>query len=269
MSRAFDLPGFLTLQNVRKEFVVDRQRVVTALDDISVDVREREFLAIVGPSGCGKTTLLRVIAGLAPPTAGDVVLNGRKIAAPPAEIVYIAQQYSKSLFPWRTVLANAEFPLEHHREVTRAERTARAMQALARVGLPDVADRYPWQLSGGMQQRVAIARALVARPTVLLLDEPFSSVDALTRMELQDLMLETWAEHALTVVLVTHDVDEAVYLSDRVAVMTAQPARIGEMLAIDVPRPRDQLSTRGLPRYLELRQYLYSRVRQQPQRARP
>ena len=181
------MPAFLSLQDVRKEFIVDRQRAVAALDQVTIDVREHEFLGIVGPSGCGKTTLLRIIAGLIPATRGDVLLRGRRVAAPPAEIVYIAQQYSKSLFPWRSVLGNAEFPLEHHREVTRAERTARAKEALARVGLPDVTDRYPWQLSGGMQQRVAIARALVARPTVLLLDEPFSSVDALTRMELQDL----------------------------------------------------------------------------------
>src|SRR5438477_3052941 len=228
--------------DVHKEYAVDKGRVVTALDLISLEVREREFLTIVGPSGCGKTTLLKIIAGLIPPTRGAVELNGRRIAAPPAEIVYIAQQYNKSLFPWRTVQRNAEFPLEHRRDVTRSERSARARESLAKVGLGDVAERYPWQLSGGMQQRVAIARALVARPTVLLLDEPFSSVDALTRMELQDLMLATWREHALTVVLVTHDVEEAVYLSDRLAVMTSQPARICEVLAIDLPRPRDQLA---------------------------
>jgi len=262
------LSAFLSLQGVCKEFVVDRQRSVTALDNVTIDVREHEFLGIVGPSGCGKTTLLRIVAGLIPATRGDVLLRGRRVAGPPAEIVYIAQQYSKSLFPWRSVLGNAEFPLEHHREVTRAERTARAREALARVGLSDVTDRYPWQLSGGMQQRVAIARALVARPTVLLLDEPFSSVDALTRMELQDLMLETWHEHALTVVLVTHDVEEAVYLSDRVAVMTTRPSKIGETLAIDLPRPRDQLATRGAPRFLELRQHLYGEVRRQPAGAR-
>lgn len=261
------LPAFLSLKNVRKEFVLDQRRVVTALDNISVDVREREFLTIVGPSGCGKTTLLKIIAGLVPATRGEVLLNGRPISGPPAEIVYIAQQYSKSLFPWRTVLANAEFPLEHHRYVTRGERTERARRLLAKVGLPDVADRYPWQLSGGMQQRVAIARALVARPTVLLLDEPFSSVDALTRMELQDLMLETWHEHQLTVVLVTHDIEEAIYLSDRVAAMTGQPSQVGEMSVIDLPRPRNQLTTRGASRFLELRQQLFGLVRPMPAEA--
>jgi NitT/TauT family transport system ATP-binding protein len=255
------LSAFLSLRDIGKDFVVDRRRVVTALDNVGLDVQEHEFLAIVGPSGCGKTTLLKIIAGLVLPTRGTVELNGRRIAAPPAEIVYIAQQYNKSLFPWRTVQGNAEFPLEHRRDITRRERTARAKESLAKVGLPDVADRYPWQLSGGMQQRVAIARALVARPTVLLLDEPFSSVDALTRMELQDLILATWREHALTVVLVTHDVEEAVYLSDRLAVMTGQPAHIGEVLAIDLPRPRDQLATRDTPRFVELRHYLYGRVR--------
>lgn len=262
------MPPLLSLQNVRKEFVLDRRRVVVVLEGIFVEIREREFLTIVGPSGCGKTTLLKIIAGLIPATGGEVLLNGRPVAAPPAEIVYIAQQYSKSLFPWRTVLANAEFPLEHHRGVTRGERTERARRSLARVGLLEAADRYPWQLSGGMQQRVAIARALVARPTVLLLDEPFSSVDALTRMELQDLMLETWHEHRLTVVLVTHDIEEAIYLSDRVAAMSGHPAQVGEIFDIDLPRPREQLATRSASRFLELRERLFGLVRPLPAEAR-
>jgi NitT/TauT family transport system ATP-binding protein len=158
------------------------------------------------------------------------------------------------------VSKNVEFPLEHRREIPRAECRERALEALRNVGLAAVADRFPWQLSGGMQQRVTIARALAARPSVLLLDEAFSSVDALTRMELQDLVLDTWQRHALTIVLVTHDIDEAIYLSDRVAVMAETPARIVETLATGLPRPRTQIATRAHARFLELRHHLYERV---------
>jgi NitT/TauT family transport system ATP-binding protein len=253
--------AIVSLKNVGKDFELARRQWVTALNEVSVQVMEGEFLAIVGPSGCGKTTLLKIIAGLIPVTRGEVLVGGRPVAGPPAGVAYIAQQYSKTLLPWRTVLANVEFPLEHLGDVGRRERVERARQALSKVGLSGVEDRYPWQLSGGMQQRVALARALAAKPTVLLLDEPFSSVDALTRMELQDLMLATWLEHRLTVVFVTHDVDEAVYLSDRVAGMTGQPARVGEPQVIDLPRPRDQLATRGDSRFIELRQRLFGLIR--------
>ena len=260
--QAASADGFLSLHDVRKVYPGGEGRTVQVLAPISFEVGKGEFVAIVGPSGTGKTTLLKIIAGLVEPTGGTVHLDGRLVTGPPPEMVYLSQQYGKSLLPWRTVQKNVEFPLEHRGEVSRAERTERALEALRSVGLSQVPHRYPWQLSGGMQQRVTIARALAARPSVLLLDEAFSSVDALTRMELQDLMLDTWRRHALTVVLVTHDIDEAIYLSDRVAVMSHPPARIVETLSTGLPRPRAQIATRAEPRFLELRNRLYERVRQ-------
>jgi NitT/TauT family transport system ATP-binding protein len=250
------------VRSISKHFIDGVASVARVLDGISLEVRTREFLTIVGPSGCGKTTLLKIISGLLEPSSGGVRLQGRTVEGPPAEMVYLSQQYSKSLLPWRTVMKNVEFPLEHRPGIGRDERIERAMQSLRDVGLGGVPGRFPWQLSGGMQQRVTIARALAARPSVLLLDEPFSSVDALTRMELQDLILDTWQRHALTVVLVTHDIDEAVYLADRVAVMLHPPASIIETLVTDLPRPREQMSTRASARFLELRNDLYGRVRQ-------
>jgi NitT/TauT family transport system ATP-binding protein len=257
-----DTGRFLALEGISKEFADADGAVAKVLSPIHFEIRQGEFVSIVGPSGTGKTTLLKIIAGLIEPSAGRVRLGGRTIAGPPSEMVYLSQQYSKSLLPWRSVLRNVEFPLEHHAEVSRAERQERALEALNGVGLANVAHRFPWQLSGGMQQRVTIARALAARPSVLLFDEAFSSVDALTRMELQDLVLQTWREHALTVVLVTHDIDEAIYVSDRVAVMSHPPARIVETLETGLTRPRAQIATRADPRFLELRNHLYERVRQ-------
>ena len=253
--------GFLAIQGVRKDYASGNGAPTRVLAPIDLEIHAGEFVSIVGPSGTGKTTLLKIVAGLIEPSAGAVRLQGRAITAPPPEMVYLSQQYSKSLLPWRTVLKNVEFPLEHRRDVTRAERHERALEVLAGVGLSSVADRYPWQLSGGMQQRVTIARALAARPSVLLLDEAFSSVDALTRMELQDLILQTWQEHALTVLLVTHDIDEAIYLSDRVAAMSHPPASIVELLSTGLSRPREQIGTRADARFLELRNHLYELVR--------
>ena len=253
--------GFLTLIGVRKDYTSRSGQTTRVLSPIQLQIHKGEFLSIVGPSGTGKTTLLKIMAGLVAPSAGQVRLLGRSIDAPPPEMVYLSQQYGKSLLPWRTVVKNVEFALEHRAQVNRAQRRERAMEALANVGLAGVCDRYPWQLSGGMQQRVTIARALAARPSVLLLDEAFSSVDALTRMELQDLILDTWRRHALTVVLVTHDIDEAIYLSDRVAVMSHPPASIVEIISTGLARPRAQIETRADPRFLELRYRLYEFVR--------
>ena len=256
--------AFLALKAISKDYIANNGSVNKVLAPIDLDIHHGEFLSIVGPSGTGKTTLLKIIAGLIVPTAGRVSLQGRAVTVPPPEMVYLSQQYGKSLLPWRTVLKNVEFPLEHRADVTRNERRARALRALDDVGLALVGDSYPWQLSGGMQQRVTIARALAARPSVLLLDEAFSSVDALTRMELQDLILNTWREHALTVVLVTHDIDEAIYLSDRIAVMSHPPATIVELISTGLARPRAQIATHADSRFLELRNHLYERVRRRP-----
>jgi NitT/TauT family transport system ATP-binding protein len=227
-----------------------------AFNDFSLDIAPSEFLAVVGPSGCGKSTLLRLAAGLLRPTAGTMCLDGNLIAAPPLGVVYLFQQYSKSLLPWRSVLHNVMLPLERvSRNLCRSDELI-CREYIRQVGLAGFEDKYPWQLSGGMQQRVAIARALAAEPKVLLLDEPFSAVDALTRMELQTLILDIWSRSKFTALLVTHDVEEAVFLADRIAVLSNRPTRLTEVIDVGLPRPRDQIETRELPRFLELRHHL-------------
>jgi NitT/TauT family transport system ATP-binding protein len=227
-----------------------------AFDDFTLDIEPSEFLAVVGPSGCGKSTLLRLAAGLLQPTEGMMSLNGNAITAPPPGVVYLFQQYSKSLFPWRTVLNNVTFPLEGASRYSRKDNELTCREYLRQVGLAGFEDKYPWQLSGGMQQRVAIARALAAEPQVLLLDEPFSAVDALTRIELQALLLDLWTRNKFTALLVTHDVDEAIFLADRIAVLSNRPTQLTEVIDVGLPRPRDQIETRELPRFLELRHHL-------------
>jgi NitT/TauT family transport system ATP-binding protein len=245
----------VALQNVRKVFDDGSGAPLVAIDGISLEATRGEFLAIVGPSGCGKSTLLKITAGLIDPTAGIVEEDGRRVSGPPARFVYLFQQYSRSLFAWRTVLANVMFPLEQG-GARRADIKETCRRFIAQVGLAGFEDKYPWQLSGGMQQRVAIARALAASPDVLLLDEPFSAVDALTRMELQTLVLELCQRNGFTAILVTHDVEEAVFMADRVAVLTQRPTRVAEIVPIALPRPRNQLTTREDPRFLELRHHL-------------
>ena len=236
----------LRLHSVRKTF-----GDTVALQDVSLSVRENEFLAMVGPSGCGKSTLLQIVAGLLAPSQGEVMLNDRAVRAPPESVVYLFQQYTKSLFPWRTALENVCFAVEHRMPREQAREHSRPY--LAMVGLADVASQYPWQLSGGMQQRVAIARALAAQPKVLLMDEPFSSVDALTRIDLHTLILDLWEKQRFTAVLVTHDVDEAVFLADRIAVLSGRPTVVERSFDTELPRPRDGITTRELPRFLQLR----------------
>jgi NitT/TauT family transport system ATP-binding protein len=258
------LATHLRLEGVSKSFGVGGAAETRAIDDITLDVEEGEFLAVVGPSGCGKSTLLQIAAALLAPSGGVVRLDGVAIDAPPPSMVYLFQQYAKSLFPWRTVVDNVAFAVEHHEGMTRVAARAHSERFLAMVGLADSADRYPWQLSGGMQQRVAIARALAAEPRVLLMDEPFSSVDALTRLELHALVQELRDKQRFTAVLVTHDVDEAVFLADRVVVLSARPARVVRSIATDLPRPRDNLATREDPRFLALRHELLAMLLKKP-----
>jgi NitT/TauT family transport system ATP-binding protein len=229
-----------------------------ALGHVDLDVREGEFLAIVGPSGCGKSTLLQIAAGLTRPTKGSVHFEGNAVAAPPPGIVYLFQQYAKSLFPWRTVIDNVAFAVEHQPGMTRDAAREHSQRYLQMVGLADFAQSYPAQLSGGMQQRVTIARALAAQPHVLLMDEPFSSVDALTRLELHSIVQELRLAHRFTAVMVTHDVDEAVFLADRIAVLSSRPSTVVRIIDTELPRPRDKITTPELPRYIELRHELLS-----------
>ncbi|OLR89854.1 ABC transporter ATP-binding protein [Actinokineospora bangkokensis] len=222
----------------------------TAIDALGFTVAAGELVCVVGPSGCGKSTLLRTIAGLVTPSRGRVSLHGTPVDGVPADLAVVFQDYSRSLFPWLSVQKNVEFPL---RSLPRAERAARAAEALTSVGLEGAGRKYPWQLSGGMQQRVAIARALAYRPALLLMDEPFASVDAQTRFELEDLLLRVRREQDTTVLLVTHDIDESVYLADRVLVLSKSPATVVAQLPVELGAERDQITTRASDEFVELR----------------
>ena len=232
----------------------------SVIEDLNFDVAVGEFLCIVGPSGAGKTTLLKCLTGLHPLSSGTATLDGRVISGPPEGMALVLQEYTRSLMPWLTVERNVALPLQHLR-LGAAERRSRVEDALREVGLGDAASRYPWQLSGGMQQRVAIARALAYRPEVLVMDEPFASVDAQTRADLEDLMLKVRKDFGITVLLVTHDIDEAVYLSDRVVVLTKNPCTVDEIVPVDLPADRDQIRTKSLPRFVQLRAHIFARIK--------
>jgi NitT/TauT family transport system ATP-binding protein len=234
-----------------------------AIDKITFTVHDGELVTIVGPSGCGKSTLLRCIAGLMAPTSGQVVLDGTPVTHVPDRLAVVFQDYSRSLFPWLSVRDNVALPLKRTQR-KRATRNEAANAALAAVGLTDAAHKYPWQLSGGMQQRVAIARALAFEPVLLLMDEPFGSVDAQTREDLEDLILVMRAERGITTLLVTHDIDESVYSGDRVIVLTSAPGTIRAEITIGLPQPRDQIRTKELREFSHLRAEVSRLVRGQP-----
>jgi NitT/TauT family transport system ATP-binding protein len=229
-------------------------------------VRRGEFVSVVGPSGCGKTTLLKTIAGLLGPTTGEALVEGRRVVGPPGDLALVFQEYTRSLMPWLSVIRNVSFPLAG-KGIPRSEQKRRAQAALAEVGLVGFDDKYPWQLSGGMQQRVAIARAIAFRPAVLLMDEPFASVDAQTRADLEDLMLRVHDDTGVTIVFVTHDIEESIYLGERVVVLSKSPTTIRAVLDVPIPQPRDQLTTRALPEFLRLRTEILSMIRTKGQDA--
>jgi len=237
-----------------------------AISDVNFTVAAGEFVSVVGPSGSGKTTLLRCLSGLMPVTSGAVRLQGREISGPPESMALVFQDYSRSLMPWLTVRKNIAFPLRASR-ARRGLADASVQRAIDAVGLTAASDKYPWQLSGGMQQRVAIARAVAYEPSVLIMDEPFASVDAQTRFELEDLILRIRRDFGVTIVFVTHDVDEAVYLSDRVVVLGGRPTTVQETLTIDLPRERRQDRTKDMPRFAHLRTELYRLLRDSPSTA--
>lgn len=209
---------------------------VEVLNGVDLSIIKGEFLTIVGPSGCGKSVLLDIIGGLTNPTSGNVYLDNKPIAGPSFKTGYVFQQYA--LFPWRNALSNIEFGLETH-GIQKEEREKIARKLLSKFGLSDFEDRFPYQLSGGMQQRVAIARSLATNPDVLLMDEPFAALDAQTREILQNELLRIWEGTDTTVIFVTHSIDEAVFLADRVAVMTARPGVVKQLIDIDLARPRN------------------------------
>jgi NitT/TauT family transport system ATP-binding protein len=225
---------------------------VEAVGNLTFDVRIGEFVCVVGPSGCGKTTLLKALAGLLRPTRGGTSVAGRPITGPRGDVALVFQDYTRSLMPWMTVRKNIVFPLAAKR-LPKAEQQERAEAALAEVGLAGFEDRYPWQLSGGMQQRVAIARAVAYRPSVLLMDEPFAAVDAQVRADLEDLILRVQRDIGVTVILVTHDIDESVYLGHRVLALSHRPTTVRRSFDVGLPFPRDQLGTRADPEFIRLR----------------
>jgi NitT/TauT family transport system ATP-binding protein len=250
---------FLRIRGLRKAFAAPGGTTL-ALNGIDLDIARGSFVSIIGPSGCGKSTLLQIAAGLVAPSAGEVRLDGVLVESPPPSAIYVFQQYTRSLFPWKTVERNVAFGLENRERLEREEIAARTRDLIGLVKLTGFERHYPWQLSGGMQQRVAIARALACRPALLLMDEPFSAVDALTRVGLQELLRSLWRELGLTVIFVTHDVDEGVYLSTRVVALSRAPATIAIDLPIELPYPREQIATRALPQYLDYRARLLAQL---------
>jgi NitT/TauT family transport system ATP-binding protein len=241
---------------------------VQAIGDVDLEVSENEFVCIVGPSGCGKTTLLKCMAGLLPPTGGEVLLHDQRVDGPPERMALVFQEYSRSLFPWMTVRQNVAFPLRRKR-LEKQQARELVEHAVRSVDLSRFLDRYPWELSGGMQQRVAIARALAYQPEIMLMDEPFASVDAQTRADLEDLILEVRREYGVTVVFVTHDIDESVYLGDRIAVLTPSPTTVQEVLEVDLPEPRDQVETKELPEFAQLRGHVWRLIKRKQEEKAP
>lgn len=227
------------------------QEAVTALKEISMTLHTGELVSVVGPSGCGKTTLLKIMSGLMEASSGEVILQGERITAPPEQLAVVFQDYANSLMPWMTVQDNIALPLL--RKYPKAERNARVVRSAEAVGLGDFLEKYPWQLSGGMQQRVAIARALAYEPAVLLMDEPFASVDAQTRASLEDLTLKLRSEFDMSIILVTHDIDESVYMADRLVVLTSRPTTVQKEIDVPLPHPRDQIETKHTSEFADLR----------------
>lgn len=263
-------PTRVTMLDVRglRKVYESRARNVEAVRDLTFTVAPGEFVCIVGPSGAGKTTLLKCIAGLLDCTGGEVVLEGEHVTGPPPGMAVVFQEYGRSLFPWMTVRQNVELPLKE-KKVPKAERRRLVAESLEAVGLAEAHDAHPWQLSGGMQQRVAIARAVAYEPHLLLMDEPFAAVDAQTRADLEDLVRSLWRRLGVTVLFVTHDIDESVYLGRRVIVLSSSPTVVLEEVAVDLPDERDQLTTRSLPRFAELRGHVYELIQRAKSGQRP
>ncbi|MBD1843906.1 ATP-binding cassette domain-containing protein [Cyanobacteria bacterium FACHB-63] len=245
---------FLAINHLYKSYKIGERETVI-LKDINLTIGEREFISIIGHSGCGKSTLLKIVAGLERSTSGSVLLEGREIRKPGAERMMVFQQYS--LLPWLTVSQNIRLAIDEVlKDASPVEKKQIVSEHLAMVNLTAAADKYPDEISGGMKQRVGIARALATRPKMLLMDEPFGALDALTRGKLQRQVLEIWEQHRQAVIMITHDVDEAIYMSDRIVLMTNGPeATIGEILEVPFAHPRDRAKLRNSPEYYQLRNH--------------
>jgi len=253
-----DNDHLLQVRNLRKVYD-GHGRVVEAISDLSFAVGKGELVCVVGPSGAGKTTLLKCVAGLLTPTSGQVVLDGAQVTAPPPGMAVVFQEYGRSLFPWLTVRANVELPLRE-KGLSRSRRAQLVDEALQAVDLAEAGSAFPWQLSGGMQQRVAIARAVAYEPRIMLMDEPFAAVDAQTRADLEDLVRSLWQRFGVTILFVTHDIDEAVYLGGRVLVLSSAPTELMDDVSIGLPADRDQLTTRSSPEFGRHRAHVFELI---------
>jgi len=256
-----DRPTKVGVRDVRKRFRWEKRGVkheLLALDGVSLDIKEGEFLSVIGPSGCGKTTLLRIVAGLVDFDGGEVIIDGKSVTGPGPERAMVFQSFG--LFPWKSVLENVKFPLQIRKtDEDEADEIARSF--LARVGLSGFEEAHPSQLSGGMQQRVGLARALATDPEILLMDEPFGSIDAQTRELMQEELLRLWSESRKTLLFVTHDLDEAVLLADRVVVLTRGPGKVRTSIPVDLPRPRWEYDARAHPEFAEVRHEIWQMLR--------
>ncbi|UOQ57385.1 ABC transporter ATP-binding protein [Leucobacter allii] len=250
--------AMLRVDGLRKVYGTG-ESAVEAIGRLDFSIARNELVCIVGPSGAGKTTFLRCVAGLLPPSEGRVLLEGAPVTGPPEGMAVVLQEYGRSLYPWFTVQDNVELPLRAKR-LPASRRRELVAEALEAVGLAGAGKKYPWQLSGGMQQRVAIARAIAFEPHILVMDEPFAAVDAQTRAELEDLVRRLWKQLGVTVLFVTHDIDESVYLAQRVLVLSHAPTFVLQEVEIDLPEERDQLSTRALPEFAAKRTEVYELI---------
>lgn len=265
--RSDDSRPILVAKDVHKQYLVNG-RAVTIFSGLNCSFYDRSFVSVIGPSGCGKSTLLKLLAGLEPASAGRIAFKDRTFTSPPKGMVYVFQQYGKSIFPWRTVIQNIAFGLINS-SYSKSEIRERCAEYVSLVGLVGYENYYPSQISGGMQQRVAIARALIGQPDVLLMDEPFSAVDAMTRALLQNLLLGIWEKLPVTILFVTHDVEEAVFLSTDILCLGKVPSGISEKITVDLPYPRGQLTTREDRHFIELRHRLFSNIFAQQTEAAP
>lgn len=254
-----ELDDILVVEEIKKSLGPKNGRL-EILGGIDFSAKSGEFLTIVGPSGCGKTTLLMALSGLYTPDSGQVLFQGEPVSGPPDGLAVVFQDYSRSLLPWKKNLQNVLFGMRRM-DASKQEKISIAMEMLEAVGLKGFEDKFPWELSGGMQQRVAIARALATRSKLLLLDEPLAAVDAQTRADMQDLMLRLAREYGKTCILVTHDVDEAVYMADRIVVLSNRPTSVVEVIDVPLKAPRDHLTTVEDPEYLRIRHEVIMRIR--------
>lgn len=250
--------SIIELENVTHTFMVKNSEPTVALSNVNLNIKEGEFITLLGPSGCGKTTLMRAVGGLVNPSQGRVTVNGRAVKGPNLDCAIVFQSFA--LMPWANVLDNVTFGLEM-RGVAKAERVARAMDAIKLVGLDGFETKYPKELSGGMQQRVGLARALVVPAPILLMDEPFGALDQQTRRYMQEELLRIWQADRRTVIFVTHDMEEAILLGDKVVLMSARPGRIEEVIDVKFPRPRDPEQVERMAEFAEMKEYLWHRLK--------